>query len=86
MWQNEIKKDNINKDFFVDFEEFENSMNDFKNKTNSGSIYTLNTLGNLNYNTTYFDIKNLDKRRKSVGLPPLYFEYFLNNNSELRRL
>lgn len=81
--ENEIKKDNINKDFFVDFEEFENSMKDFRNKTNSGSIYTLNTLGNINNYISFFDIKNLDKRRKSVGLPPLYFEYFLNNNSEL---
>lgn len=78
--ENEIKKDNINKDFFVDFEEFENSTSDLINKTNKGSLYTLQTLGNLNYNTTYFDIKNLDKRRKSVGLPPLYFEYFLYGN------
>ncbi|MFL9833223.1 tetratricopeptide repeat protein [Chryseobacterium terrae] len=81
--ENEIKKDNVNKDFFVDFEEFENSMNDIKNKTSSGSIYTLNTLGNMNNYISFFDIKNLDKRRKSVGLPPLYFEYFLNNISKL---
>ncbi|MCX8531298.1 hypothetical protein [Chryseobacterium luquanense] len=75
--ENEIKKDNVNKDFFVDFDEFDSSMNDFTNKTNKGSLYTLQTLGNINHNTTYFDIKNLDKRRKSVGLPPLYFEHFL---------
>ena len=31
-------------------------------------------------NQTYDDIKNLDQRRKSVGLPPLYFEYFLYGN------
>jgi len=81
--ESEIKKDNVNKDFFVDFKEFDKSMKDSVNKINSSSLYTLNTLGNINYNTTFFDIKNLDERRKSVGLPPLYFEYFLNNNSEL---
>jgi len=74
----EIEKDNVNKDFFVDFDEYENSTKDPINKTSEGSLYTLQTLGNLNFNkTAYFDVKNLDKRRKSVGLPPLYFEHFL---------
>jgi hypothetical protein len=79
--ESEIKKDYVNKDFFVDFEEFDYAL---KNpQSNKGSIYKTNTLGNINFYRNYSDIKNLDKRRKSVGLPPLYFEYFLNNNSEL---
>ncbi|KQT18561.1 hypothetical protein ASG31_07545 [Chryseobacterium sp. Leaf404] len=81
--ENAIKKDNVNKDFFVDFEEFDKSFDAYLNKESKGAIYTLRSLGNLNGNTEYYDIQNLDKRRKSVGLPPLYFEYFLDNNSEL---
>lgn len=81
--ENEIKKDNVDKDFFVDFEEFNNSSDDFDKRIDSGSIYTCNTIGNINGCSYFKDIKNLDKRRKSVGLPPLYFEYFLSNNSEL---
>lgn len=77
--ESEIKKDNVNKDFFVDFEEFENSTSNLQ----APVIYDLGGIGTLSMNQTYFDIKNLDERRKSVGLPPLYFEYFLNNNSEL---
>jgi len=81
--ESEIKKDNVNKDFFVDFEEFNNSLEAYLKKESKGAIYTLRTLGNINGNTEYYDIKNLDKRRKSVGLPPLYFDYFMNNNLEL---
>lgn len=81
--ESEIKKDNVNKDFFVDFEEFDNSSKDFDQRINLGSIYTCKTIGNINGCSHFKDIKNLDKRRKSVGLPPLYFEYFLNNNSQL---
>ncbi|MGI9653156.1 hypothetical protein [Chryseobacterium sp. RLHN22] len=77
--QKEIEKDNVNKDFFVDFEEFDNSTSNLQ----APAIYELGGIGTLSMNQTYDDIKNLDKRRKSLGLPPLYFEYFLNNNSEL---
>ncbi|OCK50999.1 hypothetical protein BA768_04235 [Chryseobacterium sp. CBo1] len=75
--KNAIEKDHVNKDFFVDFEEFDKSMNDFRNQTKSGSLYTLQSLGNINRNTDFIDIKNLDKRRKSVGLPPLYFDHLV---------
>ncbi|MFC0428644.1 tetratricopeptide repeat protein [Chryseobacterium scophthalmum] len=77
--ENELKKDNINKDFFVDFEELYAT----KNNHHAPAIYKMGGIGRASVNQTYYDIKNLDKRRKSVGLPPLYFEYFLNNNSEL---
>lgn len=72
----EIEKDNVNKDFFVEFEEFDNAIENLPNKSNKGAIYTLGGLGSVGSNH-YIDIKNLDKRRKSVGLPPLYFEHFL---------
>lgn len=55
--ESEIKKDNVNKDFFVDFEEFDRSINDFTNKPNSGSIYTFSSIGNVNHDSTFFDIK-----------------------------
>lgn len=71
--EDEIKKDNINKIFFVDVEEFNAS----KSNLQAPAIYELGGIGRLSMNQTYDDIKNLDKRRKSVGLPPLYFEHFL---------
>lgn len=74
----EIEKDNVNKDFFVDFDEFENSIKNLDNHSDNDAIYTLNSIGNVNGSIHYMDIQNLDKRRKSVGLPPLYFEYFLS--------
>ncbi|WP_177764631.1 tetratricopeptide repeat protein [Flavobacterium sp. I3-2] len=75
--RNEIKSGNLEKDFFVDFEEFSNKIKDI----NNGSIYTLHGLGNLGSGQNFQDIKNLDTRRKEVGLPPLYYEYFINNDS-----
>ncbi|MFC7348214.1 hypothetical protein ACFQO9_15965 [Chryseobacterium zhengzhouense] len=72
--QKEIEKDNVNKDFFVDFEEFDNSTSNLQ----APAIYELGGIGTLSMNQTYDDIKNLDKRRKSVGLPPLYFGHFLH--------
>lgn len=75
--RNEIKSGNLKKDFFVDFEEFSNKIKDI----NNGSIYTLHGLGNLGSGQNFQDIKNLDARRKEVGLPPLYYEYFINNDS-----
>lgn len=75
--KNEIESGNLNKDFFVDFEEFTNKIKDI----NNGSIYTLKGLVNLGSGKNYYDIINLDKRRKSVGLPPLYYEYFINNET-----
>lgn len=74
--QKEIEKDNINKNFFVAFEEFNNSTSNLQ----APAIYELGGIGRLSMNQTYDDIKNLDQRRKSVGLPPLYFEYFLYGN------
>lgn len=75
--KNEIESGNLKKDFFVDFEEYTNKIKDI----NNGSIYTLEGLGNLGSGKNYYDIINLDKRRKSVGLPPLYYEYFINNET-----
>ena len=72
--QKEIGKDNVNKDFFVAFEEFNNSTNNLQ----APAIYELGGIGRLDMNQTYLDIKNLDQRRKSVGLPPLYFIHFLH--------
>lgn len=72
--QKEIEKDNVNKDFFVDFEEFDNSTSNLQ----APAIYELGGIGTLSMNQTYDDIKNLDKKRKSVGLPPLYFGHFLH--------
>lgn len=74
----EIEKDNVQKDFFVDFDEFDNAIKNFDNHSDNGAIYTLNSIGNINGSNHFIDIQNLDKRRKSVGLPPLYFEYFLS--------
>jgi len=74
--QKEIEKDNVNKDFFVDFEELYAT----KNNHHAPAIYKMGGIGRASVNQTYYDIKNLDKRRKSVGLPPLYFEYFLYGN------
>lgn len=71
--QKEIEKDNVDKDFFVDFEEFNASTGNLQ----APAIYDLGNIGRLSMNQTYDDIKNLDKRRKSVGLPPLYFGHFL---------
>ena len=75
--QTEIANDRLNKDFFVDFEEFTKSLNAHFTKKNDGAIYTLQTLGNLNHNEMYSDVKNLDNRRKTVGLPPLYFDHII---------
>lgn len=72
--QKEIEKDNVNKNFFVDFEEFNASLDNLQ----APAIYDLGGIGRLSMNQIYNDIKNLDKRRKSVGLPPLYFEHFLH--------
>ena len=75
--KDEIKNGTLNKDFFVDFEEINNC-----NKTgmiSTEAIYKLGSAGNCGIK--YFDIKNLDLRRKTVGLPPLYFDYFINNNT-----
>ncbi|MXS71865.1 hypothetical protein GSF70_11625 [Flavobacteriaceae bacterium W22] len=72
----EIEKDNVNKDFFVEFEEFDNATENLPNKSNKGAIYTIGGLGSVGYNH-YIDIQNLDKRRKLVGLPPLYFEHLM---------
>lgn len=72
--QKEIEKGNVNKDFFVAFEELYASTNNFQ----SPAIYELGSVGRMSINQTYEDIKNLDKRRKSVGLPPLYFTHFLH--------
>ncbi|UFH32043.1 hypothetical protein LNP04_19070 [Chryseobacterium sp. C-71] len=71
--QKEIEKGNVNKNFFVDFEEFTASTGNLQ----APAIYDLGNIGRLSMNQTYDDIKNLDKRRKSVGLPPLYFGHFL---------
>ncbi|MBW3521966.1 hypothetical protein [Chryseobacterium sp. NKUCC03_KSP] len=46
------------------------------NTKNKGSLYIIQTLENLNHNTTYFNVKNLNKRKKSADLPPLHFGYF----------
>lgn len=72
--QKEIEKDNVNKDFFVAYEELYASTNNFQ----SPAIYDLGSVGRMGINQTYDDIQNLDKRRKSVGLPPLYFGHFLH--------
>lgn len=71
--QKEIEKDEVDKDFFVDFEELYACKHDFQ----APAIYKLGGLGRTSVNQTYLDITNLDKRRKSVGLPPLYFEHLL---------
>ncbi|CAD7797009.1 hypothetical protein CHRY9390_00095 [Chryseobacterium aquaeductus] len=71
--QKEIEKGNVSKNFFVDFEEFNAS----KGNRQAPAIYDLCGIGRISMNQTYNDIKNLDKRRKSVGLPPLYFGHFL---------
>lgn len=76
-FEQEIAKDNIDKSIIVDFEEFQNSFTSIvKQEKMKGALYTMQTLGNLGQ-TEYFDIKNLDKRRKSVGLPPLYFDHLI---------
>lgn len=50
------------------------------NTKNKGSLYIIQTLENLNHNTTYFNVKNLNKRKKSADLPPLYFGRFFYGN------
>lgn len=77
--EDEIKKDNINKDFLVDFYEFKNGSNHLLTNTKNEALFTLISLGNINGNKNYFNITNLDRRRKSVGLPPLYFDHLIYN-------
>lgn len=72
--QKEIEKDNVDKDFFVDFEELFAS----KHNLQAPAIYKLGSIGRASINQVYLDITNLDQRRKSVGLPPLYFEHLLS--------
>lgn len=77
--EEEIKKDNINKDFLVDFYEFKNGSNHLVTNTKNQALFTLISLGNINGNKNYSNITNLDRRRKSVGLPPLYFDHLIYN-------
>ncbi len=65
--QNEIEKGNVERSFFAQFEDqaymFENN----------GQMQLYGTFDNVEI----FDIKNVDKRREDIGLPPLYYDYLI---------
>lgn len=64
-----IKDDFVRKDFFIPFEKAKAMVN----KT----IYPFDYLPPLAHKYSQKDINNIDRNRKMVGLPPLYFEKYI---------